>query len=129
MKRIAALFASLALFTSLVLAASGIEGKWMSERKMERDGQSFTIVQTFDFKAEGSKLTGTMTMQFGDMEPRSMEIKDGKIEGDKAMWSAVFQGPNGDLKMSYNATVSGDTLKGESVREGGDPRPFEAKRK
>src|SRR3954453_4502285 len=117
MNRTAALLASLILMAGLVLAASGIDGKWTSERKMERDGQSFTIVQTFDFKAEGPKLTGKMTMQFGDMEPRTMDIQDGKISGDKATWSSVFQGPNGDMKISYSATLSGDTLKGESVRE------------
>lgn len=129
MNRIAAFFASLTLMAGLVLAASGIDGKWVSERKMERDGQSFNIVQTFDLKSDGSKLTGKMTMQFGDMEPRTMDIQDGKVEGDKASWSSVFEGPNGSMKISYNATLSGDTLKGESAREGGDPRPFEAKRK
>jgi len=129
MNRIAAFFAALTLMAGLVLAASGIDGKWTSERKMERDGQSFTIIQTFDLKADGPKLTGKMTMQFGDMEPRTMDIQDGKINGDKASWSSTFEGPNGSMKISYNATVSGDTLKGESVREGGDPRPFEAKRK
>src|SRR3954451_20149017 len=108
MNRTAALPACLILMAGLVLAASGIDGKWVSERKMERDGQSFTIVQTFDLKAEGPKLTGKMTMQFGDMEPRSMDIKDGKVDGDKASWSTVFEGPNGEMKLSYSATLSGD---------------------
>src|SRR3954471_18086139 len=129
MKRVAFCLSLLILLAGIILAGSGIDGKWTSERKMERDGQSFTVVQTFDFKAEGPKLTGKMTMQFGDMEPRTMDIQDGKISGDKATWSSVFQGPNGDMKINYSATLNGDTLKGESVREGGDPRPFEAKRK
>jgi hypothetical protein len=116
------------LFACLAMAAS-IDGKWISERKMEREGQSFVIVQNFDLKADGSKLTGKMTMQFGDMEPREMEIQEGKIEGNKFSFSTTMSTPNGDFKSIYNGTVEGDTLKGTSEREGGQSRPFEAKRK
>jgi hypothetical protein len=116
------------LLSSLAIAAS-IDGKWVSERKMERDGQAFVIIQTFDMKAEGSKLTGKMTMQFGDMEPREMTINDGKIDGDKFSFSTVMSTPNGEFKSIYSGTVEGDTLKGTSEREGGQSRPFEAKRK
>jgi hypothetical protein len=126
------LFITLSLCTLLLagLAMAGsIDGKWVSERKMERDGQAFVIVQTFDLKAEGSKLTGKMTMQFGDMEPREMEIREGKIEGDKFSFSTTMSTPNGEFKSIYSGAVEGDTLKGTSEREGGQARPFEAKRK
>ena len=129
MKRITAVFAMLTLLAGLVLAEAAINGKWVSERKVDRDGQSFTIHQTFDLKADGPKLTGKMTMQFGDMEPREMEIQDGKITGDKVSWTTTMQTPNGDFKMLYTATITGDSLKGEVARDGGDARPFEAKRK
>lgn len=109
--------------------ADAIDGKWVAERKMERDGQSFTIVQTLDLKAEASKLTGKMAMQFGDQEPRSVEIQDGKIDGAKFSFNTVMSTPNGDFKIAYSGTVEGDMLKGTSEREGGQSRPFEAKRK
>ena len=95
MKRITALFAMLTLLAGLVLAEAAINGKWVSERKIDRDGQSLTIIQTFDLKADGPKLTGKATMQFGDMEPREMEIQDGKITGDKVSWTTTMQTPNG----------------------------------
>ncbi len=116
------------LLAGMALAGS-IDGKWVSERKMEREGQTFTIVQTFDLKSDGSKLGGTITMQFGDMEPRSVEIKEGKIDGNKFLFTTVMNTPNGEMKISYSGTVEGDTLKGTAEREGGQPRPFEAKRK
>ena len=120
---------ALALFAGLAVAA-GIDGKWVAERKMERDGQSFTITQTFDLKSEGSKLTGKLDMQFGDQEPRSVEIQDGKIDGDKFSFNTVMTTPNGEMKIAYSGSVEGDTLKGASQREGGgQSRPFEAKRK
>ncbi len=118
----------LLLLSGIALAAS-IDGKWVAERKMERDGQTFTIVQTFDLKSDGAKLSGTLTMQFGDMEPRTIEIQNGKIEGDKFSFTTVMSTPNGEFKSTYSGTVEGDTLKGNMEREGGQPRPFEAKRK
>jgi hypothetical protein len=68
-------------------------------------------------------------MAFGDQEPRTIEIKDGKIDGNKFTFNTVMNTPNGEFKMVYEGTVEGDTLKGTSTREGGQSRPFEAKRK
>lgn len=120
--------ACLALSAAALLA--GVDGKYTSERKMERDGQSFTIHQTFDLKADGNKLTGKITMQFGEMDPINMDITDGKVDGNKVSFSTTMETPNGSMKMSYKGSVEGDTFKGESMREGGDQsRPFEAKRK
>ncbi len=115
------------LLGATALAAS-IDGKWVSVRKMERGGESFTITQTFDLKAQGSRLTGSVSMAFGDMSTRTTEIKEGKIEGDKFSFTTVMSTPNGEFKMVYEGTVEGATLKGTSTREGGEPRPFEAKR-
>ncbi len=128
MKILATVLVGLFLLAGFAAAAS-IDGKWVSERKMERDGQSFTIVQTFDLKSDGNKVTGTVSMQFGDMEPRSMEIKDGKLDGNKFSFATQMSTPNGDFKMVYEGTVEGETLKGTASREGGNPRPFEAKKK
>ena len=127
MNRILSLAASAMLLAASALAGP-IDGKWVSERKMERDGQSMTIVQTFELKAEGDKLTGKFSMKFGDMEPPPGEIKDGKIDGNKFSFTTVMSTPNGDMKMSYSGTVEGDVLKGNAEREGGQARPFEAKK-
>jgi hypothetical protein len=117
------------ILAAAAVLAGPIDGKWVAERKMERDGQSFTIIQTFALKSEGNKLTGTVSMQFGDMEPRSMEVKNGTIEGEKFSFTTEMSTPNGDFKMNYKGSVEGDSLKGTSEREGGEPRPFEAKKK
>lgn len=129
MKLFFAAITALALFAGIGLAA-GIDGKWVAERKMDRNGQSFTITQTFDLKSEGDKLTGKLEMQFGDQEPRSVEIQDGKIDGNKFSFNTAMSTPNGEMKITYTGTVEGDALKGTSQREGGgQSRPFEAKRK
>jgi hypothetical protein len=108
-------------------AAAPIDGKWVSERKMERDGETFTITQTFDLKAEGGKLTGAFTVTFGEREFKS-EIQEGKIDGNKFSFATVMSTPNGDFKTVYQGAVEGDTLKGTAERQGGQQRSFEAKR-
>ena len=111
-----------------VVFAGPIDGKWVAERKMERDGQSFTIVQTFELKEEGGKVTGRFSMKFGEMEPPPGEIKDGKLDGNKFSFSTTISTPNGDMKTQYSGTVEGAVLKGNAEREGGQARPFEAKK-
>ena len=128
MRAFTSAFLCVLLLAGLAFAAA-IDGKWVSQRKMERDGQAFTITQTFDLKAEGGKLAGNVVMVFGDMEPRTIELKDGKIDGNKFSFSTTMSTPNGEFKSVYEGTVDGDTLKGTAAREGGQSRPFEAKRK
>jgi len=128
MKIFTVILACAGLLAGLALAAS-IDGKWVSERKMERNGETFTIVQTLDLKAEGSKLVGTVATAMGDREPRKTEVKDGKIDGNKFSFTTVMSTPNGEFKSNWQGTVEGDTLKGTIARDGGQERPFEAKRK
>ena len=118
---------SLLLLAGVVFAGP-IDGKWVAERKMERDGQSFTILQTFELKEEGGKVTGKFSMKFGDMEPPASEIKDGKVDGNKFSFSTTISTPNGDMKTMYSGTVEGSMMKGNAEREGGQARPFEAKK-
>jgi hypothetical protein len=127
MKQLISVLTCVLLLAGAALAS--IDGKWVAERKMERDGQSFTIVQTFDLKGDGSKLAGKVTVQFGDMEPRTVDIQDGKLDGNKFSFATTMSTPNGDFKVVYSGTVDGDMLKGTAEREGGQARPFEAKRK
>lgn len=126
MKTLAAVLSFCLLFAGILLAAP-IDGKWLSVRKMERDGESFTITQTYDLKEEGGKLTGTVHTSFGEREMKA-EIRDGKVEGSGFSFSTVMSTPNGEFKIDYKGTVEGDTLKGSAGREGGQSRPFEAKK-
>jgi hypothetical protein len=121
------LVVSLLLLAGVVFAGP-IDGKWVAERKMERDGQAMTIVQTFELKEEGGKVTGKLSMKFGEMEPPASEIKDGKLDGNKFSFSTTISTPNGDMKTNYSGTVEGAVMKGNAEREGGQARPFEAKK-
>ncbi len=127
-----------AILTWCLLIAGGalaadIDGKWYSERKLERDGQSFVVKTTLDLKSAGGKLTGTVTTSFGEKEMPPAEIRDGKLDGNKFSFITIASFGGNEYKTKYEGSVDGATLKGTALREGGQgggqPRPFEAKRK
>jgi hypothetical protein len=102
--------------------ASDISGKWTAQVP-GRDGQ--TREQTFTFKVEGEKLTGTVSGMQGDIE-----IKEGTVKGDDIAFNVVRSTPNGEFKITYKGKVTGQEIKFTSQREGGDrpPQEFTAKK-
>jgi predicted esterase len=71
-----------------------------------------------DLKAEGSKLTGTYE---NSQNPGVIELKDGKIEGDKISFIYVRQLNGQDMKVSWTGTLSGDVMKLKREIAGGGP--------
>jgi hypothetical protein len=125
-----ALGAALSLGLAL---AGGIDGKWVSERKMQTpNGEERVIKITMNLKADGANITGNVATPGRDGGERTVDIKEGKLDGNKFSFTTVMETPRGVIKSVYEGTMEGDTLKGAVKREGG-PRempamPFEAKR-
>jgi hypothetical protein len=101
-------------FTAL---AADVTGKWVSERPGRGDGAP-PIRQTFDLKADGSKLTGTVTGGGmgrrgggGGGTPPASEISNGKIDGDKVSFEVKRETPMGEMVQKYEGTVAGDELR------------------
>ena len=94
-KLILALTVAMALFANLALAAD-VTGKWTAETK-GRDGQTRT--QTFNLKADGSKLTGSVSM--GQMGER--EISNGKVDGDNISFDVNVEMNGNAMTMKYTA--------------------------
>lgn len=122
MKTLTSIVVCFLLVAGIAFAAS-IDGKWMSERKMGEN----TIKIMFDLKADGGTLTGSLSMERPQGAVKA-DIAEGKLDGNKFSFKVTMEGRNGKTTTAYEGTVEGDTLKGTSAREGGDPRPFEAKR-
>lgn len=115
----------LTFVTAALVLAAGVDGKWVAEQKFTppNGGDEITITTTFDLKAEGNKLTGTVTSSgMGRGEPRPAEIVDGKIDGDKLEFVTVTTTQRGEMKWKWEAKVAGDTLTGKRTREGGEGR-------
>jgi len=104
-----------------VASAADIDGKWKSEYTTP-DGQSRTT--TYTLKADGDKLTGTVSGRQGDTA-----ITEGKISGDDISFVVVRNFRGEERKMQYKGKVSGDEIK-LTVTFGPDmpPREMVAKR-
>lgn len=96
---------------SLVWAAD-VDGKWTAQVP-GRGGQ--TREQTFTFKAEGEKLTGTVSGMQGDNP-----ISDGKISGDEISFAVKLNIQGNEITLLYKGKVSGDEIKMTRTRQGGD---------
>src|SRR5258706_2670252 len=98
MKKLSILFALFAL-ASLVAFGADVNGKWVGE------GGGKGGPQTFTFKADGGKLTGSQEGRNGPIE-----ISNGKIDGDSVSFTVVRDmGDKGKVTTSYNGKVERDT--------------------
>jgi len=111
----------LGLLTLTALAAD-ISGKWTAQVP-GRGGQ--TREQTFNLKADGNTLTGTVSGRGGDMP-----IAEGKIDGDTISFTQTMEFNGNTMKFIYKGTVSGDEIKFSRTRDGGEgqAQEFTAKR-
>ncbi len=109
----------------IVLAAwaADISGQWVAEIP-GRQGQAQTT--TFNFKADGEKLTGTIATPRGENP-----ISDGKIAGDDVSFTQTLEFGGNQMKFVYKGKVAGNEIKFTRQREGGEgqAREFTAKRK
>jgi uncharacterized protein YndB with AHSA1/START domain len=119
--RFAILFA---LTTGLALAVD-VTGKWSGEMGGP-DGGGMSI--TFTFKQDGTRLTGTADGPGG----QPLQIKDGKVEGDKISFTLSFEGGGGDMKIVHEGSVNGDemtlNIKMDGGPGGGPVGPLKLKR-
>jgi len=92
----ATLILSAAAF-AMAVAPNPVDGHWQGT--VNGPNGEFTL--NFTFKAEGTKLTGTVETPNGEHA-----ISDGKIDGDKLSFKTQFQ----DNVIDHQGTISGDTI-------------------
>ncbi len=104
--------ASLLLLAAGLLSAADVTGTW----KGSFDYNGTAVPLTFDMKADGAALTGTVS---GLPTPK-VDIKDGKVDGDAlSFWVGIeFQG--NPIKLVVKGKVSGDEIKFNIGTEGGE---------
>jgi hypothetical protein len=101
--KVPAAAASFLLLTILTAAAADITGTWVAE---VTGGQPMKF--TFNLRADGSNLTGTMS------GPRGGENKiiNGKIDGNKVSFAVKTSGQGGnEMQINYRGTIAGDEMK------------------
>jgi hypothetical protein len=115
--------------------AAGIDGKWISERQVgAADGKTYAHTTTLTLKNDAGVLTGTVVQTsvapwMAESNGRSVDISDGKVDGDKFSFKLTMETKQGERTVVYEGTVEGDQLKGTMKFRGiGITQPFDAKR-
>ncbi|MGC3956791.1 MAG: hypothetical protein QM813_02150 [Verrucomicrobiota bacterium] len=112
-KSIVQLTACLALAIALNASAEDkkidLSGSWKSSFT-NQDGQ--VRETTFKLKAEGAKLTGTVSGRNNDTA-----IDEGTIKGDEVAFKVTREFNGNKMVIQYTGKVSGDTITGKSESE------------
>jgi hypothetical protein len=120
--RVVVFAAVVVLAAMTAVLAANVDGKWVAQVPGQ-GGQTREV--TFNFKADGAKLTGTVSGRQGDTP-----ISDGTIKGDDISFTQTFEVQGNSVKLTYTGKVSGDEIKMTRKREGSDQpaAEFTAKR-
>ena len=105
---------------AFAVLAADVTGKWTAQVPSRQGG---TREQTFNFKADGDKLTGSISGRQGDIA-----IKNGKISGDNVSFAVTMEYGGNSVEQKYTGTVSGDEIKFKREGGQGPAREFTAKR-
>src|SRR5512142_1420107 len=95
---------SILLIVAMVaMAADAITGKWTMEQAGRNGGPA--RVSTFDLKADGAKLTGTMTMPgFQGGDPMVSPISNGKVDGNNVTFEVTRDFGGNSMTTKYEGT-------------------------
>lgn len=92
--------------------AADIDGKWTGQVQ----GPQGAMDVTFAFKADGEKLTGSITNQMGEAA-----ISEGTIKGDAVSFKVVREFQGNKFTLKYTGKLAGDELKLTRTFEGEAP--------
>ena len=102
------------VLTAITANAATVDGKWRGESKVyqKKAGGEVTVTTTLNVAVDGSMLKGAMTMSQGRKRSRSLEIRDGKIEGDRVTFTTVAKTKKkGDVSLHWEGVVSGSEIR------------------
>jgi hypothetical protein len=128
-KSLVSLVAVAFLAVGTVVQAADATGTW-SWTRPGRNGGAETKM-TLKLKADGEKLTGTLSSPGRDGAVTDTAISDGKVKGDEVSFTVTREFNGNKMVSKYNGKVSADSIKGkiESDRGGQtQSRDWEAKR-
>jgi len=113
---------TLTIILAFSLFAADVTGKWTAQVP-GRGGNM--MERTFNFKAEGDKLSGSMS---GFQGGADIPISDGKVSGDTISFVTSIERNGNTFKSNYTGTVAGDEIKFKMEGGRGGPVEFTAKK-
>jgi len=89
------------------LFAADITGKWTAQFDSQVGLQKYV----FEFKLEGTKLTGTAISKIGDNPEAKTPITEGTVNGDDVAFVENLNYSGMDLHIAYKGKISGGEIK------------------
>jgi hypothetical protein len=86
--------------------AADITGKWTTQFDSQVGVQKYT----FEFKVDGTKLTGKAMSNIAGTDATA-ELTDGKVAGDEVSFTENLNYQGMELKITYIGKISGDEIK------------------
>src|SRR6266481_4958248 len=82
------------LALTFAASAADVTGKWVFEQAGRQGGNPTKV--TLTLKAEGSKLSGTLSRPGRDGNSMEAQITDGKVDGNNISFKVSMQGGGGN---------------------------------
>lgn len=98
--------AALVLVGSVCIYAADITGTWTAEFDTQVGLQKYT----YEFKVEGTKLTGKAIADIAGSKSEST-IQDGIVKGNEISFVEMQEYQGQQVRIVYKGTVSGDEIK------------------
>ncbi len=114
------------------IAADSVTGKWVYEQAGRQGGSPRQT--TLDLKADGAKLTGTVTQpgfgRGGDTPPApaATPIANGKVDGNNVSFEVTRDFGGNPMTTKYAGVISGAEMKLKVTMpgfQGGEPRTID----
>ncbi len=102
---------SLLAISALAVFGADPSGKWAASMP-GRDGNTMTM--TFNLKADGDKLTGSVSGMRGETD-----ISEGKVDGNNVTFDVVREFNGNKMTQHYAGVIDGDTIHFTVKSEGG----------
>jgi len=118
------LLAVLLLVGLVSVYGADIAGKWTAEFDSQVGVQKYI----FEFKVEGTTLTGTAISKIADAEEARTPITEGTVSGDDVAFVENLNYSGMELKIAYKGKIAGDEIKFTRDVAGQGGETFVAKR-
>ena len=118
------ILAVLILVGMVCVYAADITGKWTTEFDSQVGVQKYV----FEFKVEGTKLTGTAISKIADAAEVKTPITEGTVNGDDVTFVENLDYSGQQLKITYKGKVAGDQINFSRDVAGQGGETFVAKR-
>jgi len=118
------ILAVLILVGMVCVYAADITGKWTTEFDSQVGVQKYV----FEFKVEGTKLTGTAISKIADAAEVKTPIREGTVNGDDVTFVENLDYSGQALKITYKGKIAGDGINFSRDVAGQGGETFVAKR-